>query len=261
MLLLAYKLRRWGAPVLEHPIRALIEYIHYFVDRHKFIAMGGSAPLTDAYPCLYDRTRETPIDPYYFYQAVWGIREIFDRSPSNHVDVGSDVKFVGMLSAITRVTFVDIRPLAVSVENLECLAGSILSLPFSDQSIKSISSFHVIEHIGLGRYGDPIDPAGTALACRELMRVVAPGGRLYLTVPVGRSRTQFNGQNVLSVKEVVDNFNNLNLIKMAGVNALGQFVSNISPDNAETELNRAGGMDFSLGCFIFERKSAKGKKR
>ena len=42
-----------------------------------------------------------------------------------------------------------------------------------------------IEHDGLGRYGDPVDPDADLTAMDFLRRVVRPGGRLLLAVPVG----------------------------------------------------------------------------
>ena len=68
----------------------------------------------------------------------------------------------------------------------------ILSLPFKDGELSSISSLHVVEHIGLGRYGVPLDPRGDRKAVRELACVVAPDGHRYIGVPVGRQRVCFN---------------------------------------------------------------------
>jgi SAM-dependent methyltransferase len=49
----------------------------------------------------------------------------------------------------------------------------------------------VIEHIGLGRFGDPLDPSGSEKAVAECKRVVAPGGDLYLSVPLDDSNRVF----------------------------------------------------------------------
>eukprot|EP00754_Rhynchopus_humris_P039963 Rhum_TRINITY_DN23034_c0_g2::Rhum_TRINITY_DN23034_c0_g2_i1::g.176769::m.176769 len=46
----------------------------------------------------------------------------------------------------------------------------------------SISSF---DHDGLGRYGDPLDPDGDVKAMKKTLSQLAPGGILYLTLPVG----------------------------------------------------------------------------
>jgi len=66
---------------------------------------------------------------------------------------------------------VDIRPIDVSLDNLFFVKGSILNLPFRNNSIESISSLCVVEHIGLGRYGNVIDPYGSEKAIKELKRV------------------------------------------------------------------------------------------
>jgi SAM-dependent methyltransferase len=93
---------------------------------------------------------------------------------------------------VTRVAFLDVRPLDADIEDLEPIAGSVLELPFADRSLPSVSCLHVAEHIGLGRYGDPLDPAGTRKAIAELQRVTAPGGQLLFSLPVGRQRLCFN---------------------------------------------------------------------
>lgn len=171
--------------------------------------------------------------------------------PHIHVDVGSDVKFVGMLSAAVKVEFVDIRPLAVQLENLECRQGTILKLPYPDASVQSISSMHVIEHIGLGRYGDPIDPEGTRKACDELERVLIHGGYLYISAPIGRPRTQFNGQRVFSIDEICSFQPRLRLVEMALVDNHGVFHRNITPESVVYD--EENGLDYALGCFVFTK--------
>lgn len=47
---------------------------------------------------------------------------------------------------------IDIRPLELKLDNLFFLKGSILALPFADNSIESLSSLCVVEHVGLGRF-------------------------------------------------------------------------------------------------------------
>ena len=145
------------------------------------------------YPCLNDWSNTTPIEPTYFYQDSWAFDLIVKAMPESHVDIGSHHKYVALLSKVIPVTMVDIRPLSCMLDSIEFKKGSILAIPFSDKSISSLSSLCVIEHIGLGRYGDPLDPNGSIKACAELSRVIAPGGNLYISVPIEKHpRTYFN---------------------------------------------------------------------
>jgi hypothetical protein len=155
--------------------------------------------LSSLWPCTSDYTAETPVSPSYLHQEVWAFRKIMQHKPVSHIDVGSHHRFVALLSTLLPVTMIDIRPLSVEVETLEFQKGSILEMPFSDASIHSLSSLCVVEHIGLGRYGDPLDVAGTEKAIEELKRVIAPGGNLYVSLVIDdTSRTLFNACRALS---------------------------------------------------------------
>lgn len=158
--------------------------------------------LQNLYPFIHDGSNETPVEPIYFYQDAWAFEKIAHRNPKQHVDVGSHHKYVSLLSKIVPVTMVDIRPLSISMDTISFRKGTITELPFEDRSLESISSLCVVEHIGLGRYGDPLDPDGTTKAISELCRVLAPGGHLYISLPVGdKSFVAFNAGRVLSLKE------------------------------------------------------------
>ena len=248
----ARTLRRWLTPILLHPITGWFRYLRFFGEMRRYNGAGGNAKLANIFPCLSDRTSETTVDPQYFYQAYWSIEKIHRQGPDHHVDVGSDVKFIGMLSALHKVTFVDIRPLRVQLPQLDCQSGTILALPYKSDSLLSVSSMHVIEHIGLGRYGDPLDPLGSDKACAELMRVVAPGGRLYVTVPVGSARIQFNGQRVFSIEEILVFFPDMLLESFSLVDNFGLFHKDIQPQSVSFDEVR--GQDFALGCFEFIKR-------
>jgi len=74
---------------------------------------------------------------------------------------------------------------------------------------------HVIEHIGLGRYGDPLDPEGDLKALKELIRVLKRGGDLLLVVPVGRKRVQFNAHRIYDHAEFLDYTPGMELVEFA----------------------------------------------
>jgi SAM-dependent methyltransferase len=201
---------------------------------------------SDAYPCLGDDTPSSPYDPHYFYQDIWAFKHVLASGTSRHVDVGSRVDYVGFLSAITNVTFVDIRPLRVHLEKLECVKGSIVAMPFEDGSCESISCLHVAEHIGLGRYGDPLNPLGTVEAARELDRVLAPGGSLYFSLPIGRPRVCFNAHRIHSVEQILGYFPGIDLAEFSCVDDRGVFHDDADPALLE-------GASYACGMFHFKR--------
>lgn len=249
----ALALTRTASPLIQgfRP-SALLRYGGFIVDWLRFRRAGGQAALLDAYPCLFDKSASTGIDTHYFYQAIWAFRHIKDSGAAAHVDLASEVNFVGLLTTITNVTFVDIRPLYLSIPNYCGIGASITDLPFETGSVPSLSCLHVIEHIGLGRYGDPIDPRGPEKACGEIARVLAPGGSAFISVPIGRPRVGFNGLRVFTAPEVVKLFAGLELREMAMIDAPGNFIASADPARADIREGESG-MDFGLGLFLFRK--------
>lgn len=166
----------------------------------------------DVLPQLADDTTTTTFDRHYVYHTAWSARIIKTLQPAIHVDIGSSLYFVGTLSAFVPIAFYDYRPADLRLSNLECTHADLLSLPFADASLPSLSCMHVVEHVGLGRYGDPLDPHGDARAMAELQRVVAPGGSLMFVVPVGRPRICFNAHRIYSYEMIRDAFSELELV-------------------------------------------------
>lgn len=166
------------------------------------------------YPCLTDKTLLTPIEPIYFFQDAWWAGKVFDIKPRHHYDVGSSATTAGILSQFVPVTMVDIRPIDLELNNLYFKQGSILDLPFEDNSIESLSSICVVEHIGLGRYGDPIDPWGSEKAVKELRRVVKPGGNLLVSVPVdSHNRVYYNAHRAFTREYLLGLFKDMILVE------------------------------------------------
>lgn len=173
-----------------------------------------SLKTSDLYPRLFDDTETTHVDPVYFYQDAWLAKKVFDARPKAHTDVGSHLPTIGIISQFTPTTMVDIRPPEVALPELSFTEGSILTLPFGDGSIPSLSSICVIEHIGLGRYGDALDPFGSEKAFAELVRVLAPNGDFYISVPIDNAnRVYFNAHRAFSRAYVLTLADGLELIE------------------------------------------------
>lgn len=165
-------------------------------------------------PCLTDKTEFTPVEPVYFLQDTWAASKIFQLKPEHHYDVGSSVKTIGIISQFVPVTMIDIRPIDIELKNLYFQEGSVLDLPFEDNSIESLSSLCVIEHIGLGRYGDPLDPWGSEKAVKELKRVVKLGGIILFSVPVDeKNKIYFNGCRAFTRDYVLQLFDGFELVE------------------------------------------------
>jgi len=225
-----------------------MDWSRFESDWNRYSAMPDAELLsrTDAYPCLQDDTPSSPYDPHYFYQDIWAFKKVLASGATRHVDVGSRVDYVGFLSAVTSVTFVDIRPLRIDLENFDGVAGSILAMPFADGACDSVSCLHVAEHIGLGRYGDPLNPRGTVEAALELERVLASGGSLYFSVPIGRPRVCFNAHRVHSVEQILGYFPSLSLASFSCVDDSCVFREGVDPEILV-------GANYACGMFHFTK--------
>jgi SAM-dependent methyltransferase len=246
------RIRRIIDPIVQLHVAlpAIPRYFRYLIDWYKYSKMEGAEPtkVKDAYPCLNDRSPSNPYDRHYFYQDVWAFQKISESKTAVHVDVGSRAIYVGMLTIITKVIFVDIRPLLVSLENFESRKGDILSLPFDDGTIQSLSCLHVAEHIGLGRYGDPLDPYGTEKAIRELSRILSPGGNLYFSLPIGVPRIEFNAHRIHAPSKILEYFHGLELHHFSAIDDDGIFHPEADPVTYKSA-------KYACGLFHFIKRS------
>lgn len=242
-------IQRWVlAFIAPRPLVGVLHISRFVRDMLQFRArtVGAARPrLVETYPCLVDWVASTPFDPHYFYQGAWLARNLSTRPAALHVDVGSSVMMLSVLTAWAPTAFVDVRPLRAGISGLFPIAGTLAGLPFADRSVSSLSCLHVIEHVGLGRYGDPLDPEGARAASAELARVLAPGGRLYLSTPVGRERVCFNAHRVFSPHTIRDWFSDFHLTSFSYVDDSGAF-------HAQQDPAVAAGLEYGCGMFIFE---------
>ncbi|SRR6266481_511935 len=241
--------RNWAMALLHpRPIVGLA-YLPRFIGHWIKYAKTDRAQkigVLDLQPCLGDWSTYTPFDAHYFYQGAWLARQLSASKPIQHIDVGSSVLAMSVLSAWTDTVFVDYRPLKASLPGLSSVAGNILQLPFADDSISSLSCLHVIEHIGLGRYGDPIDPQGSVKAALELQRIVCPTGKFFLSLPVGRERICFNAHRVHAPATVLGMFPQMKLVEFSYVDDDGQY-------HESKSIEAASQLEYGCGLFQFEK--------
>ena len=107
---------------------------------------------------------------------------------------------------------------------------------------------HTIEHIGLGRYGDQINPEGDIMAINELKRVLAKDGNLLIVLPIGEPQICFNAHRIYSYEMVIDYFKGLKLMEFSmipdGFNQ--QIIYDCDPRLVKKQ-------KFACGCFWFKK--------
>ncbi len=145
-------------------------------------------PILKLQPMLLDRQAQAGQGSgAYFHQDLLVARRVFEARPAAHVDIGSRVDgFVAHVAVFMHVTVLDIRPLECDAPNITFRQADLMSPPADlIGACQSVSCLHALEHFGLGRYGDPLDPLGHLKGFAAVCQLVAPGGTLYLSGPIG----------------------------------------------------------------------------
>lgn len=215
---------------------------------HEFESLNKNNRFTltkeNIYPCLDDNTEFTGFDAHYIYHPGWAARIVKEINPKFHTDVSSTLHFCSILSAFFEVKFYDYRPASLNLSNLSSNRIDLTNMYFESNSIESLSCMHTVEHIGLGRYGDPIDPEGDLKAIAELKRVVKQGGSLLFVVPLGNPKIMFNAHRIYSFNMIMQTMDGFVLKEFSMVYDDQTFVRNANPEDVSTQ-------NYACGCFWF----------
>ena len=117
----------------------------------------------------------------------------------------------------------------------------------------SLSCLHTLEHFGLGRYGDPIDPEGHLRGFQNLVNAVEPGGTFYISFPIGGGeRVEFNAHRVFH-PESIFSWPGAELLELEEFS----FVDDAGDLHAERNVSDAVSLNLTFGCGIYTfRKSS-----
>lgn len=229
----------------------------YTRDLISFARMASSDPgivlrSDDCVPCLDEGVTQVTYNHRYLLHVAWASRVLAQSSPPEHVDIGSCSYFVAIASAFLNLKSYDIRPMEFPFSDLKTGIANLIALPFSDGQLKSVSCMHALEHVGLGRYGDPLDPYGDVKGARELSRVLAEGGNLLIVLPVGRPKTAFNAHRIYSYQHVREKlFPNLQMREFSFIptDPPYRFIQHADPACTADEVEGAG-------CFWFTKHAS-----
>lgn len=198
----------------------------------RFESLGGR--VTHRFPILTDYEDQAgTASGHYFHQDLLVARFIHQANPMRHIDIGSRIDgFVAHVAAFRRIEVLDVRDLKnTEHENIQFIKANLMDARSATEcSTDSISCLHALEHFGLGRYGDPIDPTGHLKGFRNIVRMLKPGGMLYLSFPIGESNeVHFNAHRVFHPMEVlswIEPEGLLNLVRFDYVDDVGALQKN-----------------------------------
>lgn len=179
--------RPWSPGYKPYRNAELRRVVH---DQHILEAFRAGARL----PAGYGRGLDERIVEY-----PWVLARI-PAGPGRLLDAGSTLNYPYLLDlpllAAKRIAIVTLAPEGqVDRSNVSYRYEDLRGLALDDDAFATIVCISTLEHVGLDntrhyavdrRYAEA-DPSGFEPALRELARVLAPGGRLLLTVPFGRA--------------------------------------------------------------------------
>ncbi len=203
------------------------------------------------FPILTERFDSAgDVSRHYFWQDLWAARKVYDSKVPVHYDIGSRLDgFVSHCLPFCNVILFDIRPLKTIVKNLGFIQVDCMNMStVKDDTVSSISSLHAIEHFGLGRYGDRIDPLGFKRVAVEIQRITSKGADVYIGVPIGQERLEFNAHRVFDPSTIVRLFDQCDLVEFSMVDDENNFHENVEPAFAQK---------LRYGCGLFHFRSVK----
>lgn len=209
-------------------------------------------------PCLHDRSEEGgTTKSEYFWQDLLVARWIHDAHPQRHVDIGSRVDgFVAHVASFREIEVFDVRPISTLIPGVVFRRADLMkpdSLSSEEWgSCDSLSCLHAIEHFGLGRYGDRIDPRGYEQGLANMAKLLKPNGRFYLSTPIGQERVEFNSHWVFDPRSIIRcaGKSGLQLQQLTMIGAGGAVRT---METTEAALREFSQNPYNLGIFVFRK--------
>ena len=146
----------------------------------------------------------------YFHQDLIAARRIFQNNPIKHVDIWSRTDwFVAHVASFREIEVLDIRPLKNTIKNIKFTQMDLMDpQEHLNNYTDSISSLCVIEHFGLGRYGDRLDINWHIKWLDSIYKILKRWWKFYFSVPIWPQRIEFNAHRVFDVTYLIGLFEN-----------------------------------------------------
>lgn len=204
------------------------------------------------WPVIRDKYAPAGSVENYFWQDLWAARLVTKSGVKQHFDIGSrlDGFIAHLLASGIDVTMIDVRKFPEEVEGLHTIVDDATSLrQIPDNSIESFSALCSLEHFGLGRYGDSIDPEACFKCFDNIQRKLKVGGKLYISLPIGKERLEFNAHRVFYPSTVIDCFDSLTLEEFS-CTAHGKIEYDVDIHKYDNDLHNG---NYRYGMFYFTK--------
>ncbi len=227
----------------------------YLRDYSRFLKFRNTDfPLGKPLPVLTERSQGSGnLSGHYFHQDLWVAQQIFLAHPDKHVDVGSRTDgFVTHVASYRELEVLDIRPAEKPVRNITFRQADIMAPDSALQGYTdSLSCLHVIEHFGLGRYGDHLDLHGHEKGWEHLYGMLKKDGIFYFSTPIGPQRIEFNAHRVFSLQYLLQWMEGkYEILQFNYVDDQGDFFEDIELTEEVVDSNA----NCHFGCGIFKLK-------
>lgn len=228
-------------------IKSLKNYNRFRKEKNLWLKKGGR--ITQENMVLFDYESVAGNNKgHYFHQDLIVAKLIRENQPKRHLDIGSRIDgFVAHVASFREIEVGDIRKLEKSEhENIKFIQLDLMK-PQDLKKTDSLSCLHTIEHLGLGRFGDPICVEGHLKGIENLVNLLKKDGRLYISFPIGQNdEVHFNAHRVFNPRSIFSYSSikeNMELERFDYVDDLGNLHQNIDV----SEIKR----DTKYGCGIY----------
>ena len=244
-----FALNQIGINLLQ--LKNLLYFIKYFSDIVKYKKLNGQ--IDYIFPVLGEHKKISgQITDDYFYQDLLVASYIFKNKPIKHVDIGSRIDgFIANVATFRKIEVFDLRKNKLKFKNIEF---QILNLNKIKKKYykytDSISCLHTIEHFGLGRYGDEIDPDSYKKGFNNLIKILKKNGILYVSFPIANvNKTFFNLERRFEPKDILKWSNKIKLLNFDYIDEKQNLHLKIDLFNFNKKINK--------GCGIYTFKKIK----
>lgn len=230
-------------------LKNLIKYLNHYL---LFKKLGGK--VKNFYPMLDDFNDDAAsIKNHLFHSDLLTSQKVYEKKPEKHLDIGSRIDgVIAQIASYRNLDVLDIRDVDIHPhKNINFVKKDLLQIKVLNDVDKydSISSIGCLAHIGLGRYGDNIDPNGYKKAIKAISNLAKKNCNIYILTPVGKKGVEFNSHQIFDADQLIEEFkiNSFNLQEFHLINDVGNLILN---SKIKDSLN----LNFGGGYFVFQKQ-------